>query len=154
MNTQIENPFQGKNINLNTILGVASFLVLFAGIVANYASVKFQQDQTTDWQRRHEELHDQLKAERIARNAAIDVRIDATNGHEYRIAQNEKGLEGTEARLNRMAESYGNQFGEIRTQMNQIAIQLALANDSLKRLEQIDRRNSREFVQPQALQGK
>lgn len=136
--------FKKENVNLNTVLGIISFLVVFSSIIVTFASVKFQQNQTNEWQDKHETLHKQMAVDRASTIATYTTRLDAMQEdlsqfaqYEYRIAQNEKAIESNDTRLNRMSESYGNQFAELRVQMNQLAIQLALANDALKRIERI-----------------
>lgn len=54
---------------------------------------------------------------------------------EYRLAQNEKAIEGVDTRLNRFAESYSNQFSDFRTQLSSISTQIALTNQTLQRIE-------------------
>lgn len=134
--------FKKENVNLNTLLGVVSFLVVFTSIVVSFTLVQFKVGQMTSWQLEHEQAHEKLAADRIARNTATGVRIDELNKDinklqqaEYRLAQAEKAVETINDRISRVTESYGNQFTEIRGQLNQIAIQLALSNDALKRIE-------------------
>jgi chromosome segregation ATPase len=60
------------------------------------------------------------------------IKVDQT---EYRMAQLEKGLESLDIRLNRVTESYSNQFADVRTQLSSISTQIALSNQTLQRIE-------------------
>lgn len=130
--------------NINTVIALIGFLSMFAGFVATWTIVQYKQTQTSDWQTSHELLHKQLDQDRAASRAAFSLRLDSLQAAitkqdqlEYRLAQLEKAHDSTDERINRMVESYGNQFSEIRNQLGTITLQLALANDALKRVENI-----------------
>lgn len=54
---------------------------------------------------------------------------------DYRLAQSEKAIENVDVRLNRVSESYSNQFSDFRTQLSSISTQIALTNQTLQRIE-------------------
>lgn len=54
---------------------------------------------------------------------------------DYRLAQSEKAIENVDVRLNRVSESYSNQFSDFRTQLSAISTQIALTNQTLQRIE-------------------
>lgn len=141
-----ENPFQAKNVNLNTIVAIVSFLGVFASFVATWTIIQTKQTEISNWQFDHLKLHEQLSIDRAARTAAVNVRLDTMQDSlneleqmKYRITLNEKAIDTTDTRIDRVVESYANQFNEIRSQLAVLNTQLALANDSLKRLEKVDR---------------
>jgi len=142
--------FKKDQVNLNTIVAIVGFLSMFATVIATWSSVQYKQTATEDWQRAHEDLHAGIKAESAAMRTAFSVRIDGivsdvnriaskVENLEYRLTSNEKGVENSDTRVTRITESYGNQFTEIRGQLAALNTQVALANDSLKRLENLDR---------------
>ena len=150
--------FKKEQINLNTVVAIVGFLSMFATVIATWSSVQYKQTATEDWQKSHEELHATIKADSAAMRAAFTIRLDGitmdvnklvskVENLEYRVTNNEKGVENGDTRVSRITESYGNQFTEIRGQLALLNTQVALANDSLKRLENLD-------VLPREYQGK
>jgi len=142
--------FKKDQVNLNTIVAVVGFLSMFATVIATWSSVQYKQTATENWQANHEELHATLKAESSASRSAYNVRLDGIadtinkiasklESIDYRLTNAEKGIDNSDVRTSRVVESYGNQFTEIRGQLAVLNTQVALANDSLKRLENIDR---------------
>lgn len=78
----------------------------------------------------------------VSQVAALATRVDAIEKNdfkivqiEYRIGQNDKVMEGMDLRLNRITESYSNQFADLRTQLSAISTQIALTNQTLNRIE-------------------
>lgn len=142
--------FKKEQINLNTIVAIVGFLSMFATVIATWSSVQYRQAATDTWQKEHVELHASLKAESAAARAMYNTRLDNMASElnkvatrieqmDYRLTNNEKGVENGDVRTSRVVESYGNQFTEIRGQLAVLNTQVALANDSLKRLETLDR---------------
>lgn len=151
--------FQAKSINLNTIIAAVTLLVMFTGYITIWNKIQFKQEEADRWQQDHMQLHEKMTADYAARRATTDA-INAQQqeilnklvaGQEqltYRVTLNEKGVEGNIERMGRAADFNGNQFTELRAQMNSISVQLALANDSLKRLENLD--SGRSKLMPQS----
>lgn len=151
MNTSVENPFQAKNINLNTFIAIITLLGIFAGFVVTWTNIQNKQIANSEWQRLHDERHDKLATEGAARQASYNTRFDAIMDHlgkidqdnqqlNYRVALNEKGIENADTRTSRISESYTSQITELRSVLSQLTTQIALANDSLARLETQDQR--------------
>lgn len=114
-----------KEINLNTVVSVVGFLTVFAGIVFSYAIMQASQKEAIEKIANHE-----------VRLGALEELAAGKAQFEYRMGQNEKSIELTGDRISRMAESYANQFTDIRAQLNVIVTQQALQTQSLQRLEQ------------------
>lgn len=81
-------------------------------------------------------------AEMVGQVSALASRVDAIEKNdfkivqiEYRIGQSDKVIEGMDLRLNRITESYSNQFADLRTQLSAISTQIALTNQTLNRIE-------------------
>lgn len=136
--------FRKENVNLNTVVAIVGFLSVFASIIVTWSNVQFKLSQAEEWQTRHEELHKEQDAERTAKWAAFITRLDNVQSsiykmdqYDYKIAQLEKGQDGIDVRISRLSETYNNQFVEFRTQLQAISIQLAIANDVLKRMETV-----------------
>lgn len=136
--------FRKENVNLNTVVAIVGFLGMFASIIVTWSNVQFKLEQAQDWQTRHEEVHKAQQEENAARWAAFVTRLDSVqtavykmDQYDYKIAQLEKGQDGIDLRISRISESYNNQFVEFRTQLQAISIQLAIANDVLKRMEAV-----------------
>lgn len=148
MTGAMDNPFQAKNINLNTIVALAGFLGVFSTLIVAWSNVQYKQAASESWQLEHLAKHEKLAADGAAYRAAFQTQLNAMQAQlneleqvKYRLALNEKGIENQDARTNRITESYGNQFTEIHNQLSTMNIQIALSNDILKRLEgQEDRR--------------
>lgn len=146
MNTSIDNPFQSKNINLNTVIALATLLGIFTGFVVTWTNIQNKQIANSEWQHAHDERHDKLAQEGAARQAAYNTKFDAIMERlakeeqdnqqlNYRVALNEKGIENADTRTSRVTESYTNQFTDMRSQLSNLTTQIALANDILQRLE-------------------
>lgn len=140
-------------ININTILGVVSFLVMFSSIIWFASTLKHAIAEQDQWRLEHESEHLRLAEDRRSRVAQTDERIrsmsaivdtrltsmddklgDLTN-MSYRTAQNEKSIEELNERLGRMSESTGDRFTTISNGLSSLSTQLALANQVLQRLE-------------------
>lgn len=129
-------------INLNTIVIVVGFLITYTGIVAAWTTTQNNVVALRSWQDEHEDYHGNARADYTARFVAIDVRITDMikkqaeyDNLSYRFALLEKSHEAMDLRINRIVESYSNQFTEMRTQLSGIATQVALVNQSLQRIE-------------------
>lgn len=88
-----------------------------------------------EWRVAHESGHRDLQVSIRTREAVVDQQIAGVRSAlskldqlEYRITTNEKGIEVMDTRINRIAESYGNQFADMRTQLSSISTQIALTN--------------------------
>lgn len=151
MNTLLKK----ENVNLNTMVAIVGFLGMFAGFVGTWTSIQYKQSETQHWQEDHRLQHEKLAADGLVRYTGLITRLDlmqdAINEMEqlkYRITLTEKGIENAETRTNRIVESSANQFTAINAQLAVLNTQIALANDSLKRLEAYDPRGPREIDRP------
>lgn len=131
-----------RSLNLNSYGILIGFLITFAGLVANYTGIQYAQTATAEWQEAHEAMHRDIQASSSARQVLLDAEIAALKLNqskaeqlEWRHAQLEKALENTDTRLNRISESYSNQFADFRTQMSSLSTQIALAIQTLQRIE-------------------
>lgn len=138
--------FKKENINLNTVVAVAGFLGMFAAFIATWTTMQNKQEETQKWQEAHMDAHAKWQTEAMTRYAGIVTRMDGMqltlnkqDQIDYRLAQTEKFQDVLDTRIGRVSESYTNQLTEVRSQLSSMATQLALANDSLKRLESLDR---------------
>lgn len=129
-------------INLNTLVIIVGFLITYTGIIASWTTSQNNIVILRDWQEQHEEYHSGARADYMAKFATIDIRfseiLKTQAGYEnltYRFALLEKSHEAMDARISRIVESYGNQFTEMRAQLNSISTQIALTNQSLQRIE-------------------
>lgn len=139
------NIFKKENINLNTIVALVGFLSMFAAFITTWTSLQYKQSEIQKWEEDHIAEHNKWQELSTARNVAVNTRLDSMqlilnkqDQIDYRLAQAEKGQINTDERIGRVSESYGIQFTEIRTQLAIVTTQLALANETLKRLEAID----------------
>lgn len=131
-----------RTINLNTVISAVGFLATFVMLGAAWGSTQATLADVDQWRQTHDTLHRDLQADLSARTAAIDEQIGALRSNlvkidqlEYRMATSEKGAEAIDARVTRIAESYSNQFADIRTQLSTISTQIALTNQTLQRIE-------------------
>lgn len=142
--------FRKDQININTIVAVVGFLSMFATIIATWSSIQYRQTAVDKWEQDHEELHASIKIDSAASRAALNVRLDGivadvaklagkVDNMDYRLTTTEKAVDNGDTRISRITESYGSQFTEIRGQLASLSTQVALAIDSLKRLENLDR---------------
>lgn len=138
--------FRKENINLNTVVAVVGFLGMFAAFIATWTTMQYKQEETQKWQLDHVADHAKWQTEAMTRYAGMVTRMDEMqltinkqDQIDYRLAQAEKFQEVLDTRIGRISENYTNQLTEVRSQLNTMAVQLALANDSLKRLETLDR---------------
>lgn len=134
-----------EGFNLNTIVALVGFLSMFATIISIWTGIQFRQVKTEEWQNEHLELHAQIKADSAAARSSVDTQLRALQAQitmmdqiNYRVTSNEKSIEGMDTRISRISESYSNQFGDVRTQLANIATQQALANQALLRIERQD----------------
>lgn len=124
-----------KEINLNTIVVIVGFMGSFAGFVTLWNGMQYKQDDFQRWIEAHDKLHDAISKQLVG-FADVDARRDKEliDIH-FRLGQMEKAEDNINSRLDRITESYGNQFTDIRAALNSITTQLALTNQSLQRLE-------------------
>lgn len=141
-----------RTVNINTILGVATFVVGLIGVIVSmtivYSKIQAQTDSWVDFQKRQESYNSNLDADRRAGRATYDLKLDAIaqaltktssiiEGQTYQIAQLQKKDEETDARLGRMSESYGDKFTEIQSTLANINTQIALVSQAVTELKQI-----------------
>lgn len=117
--------------NVNT---VAVLMAMVTGFVAwGYTLAEMRNGREQDSQ-----AIARLASDSLAVSARIDL-IDRTlakmDQTEYRLTLLEKGEDSIDQRINRIAESYSNQFADFRTQLSAISTQLALTNQTLQRLD-------------------
>lgn len=117
--------------NINTVAVLVGFISGFIAWGYTLSEIKNGRDQNA---RDIQSL--------VAQYAAMDVRVQTiersitkSDQLDYRLAQNEKALDNADTRMNRLAESYSNQFADIRTQLSAISTQIALTNQTLNRIE-------------------
>jgi hypothetical protein len=124
-----------REVNTNTIVAIVGFLGTFAGLITMWNTMNFRQEEAAKWITQHEEAHMALEASIEAVKRSIEDYPQVV----YRLAQLEKAQEVADERVNRITESYTNQFADIRTQLSSISTQIALTNASLSRLEGISK---------------
>lgn len=145
--------FVKEAVNLNTVVAIIGFLSVFAGLVVTWSNVQFKQTALDNWEKDHTDLHARLDSDRAATRAAIYTRLNTVDQDnqkqatdleqlKYQLAQIGKEQDALTARQDRMSESYGNQFTEMRAVLSNLSTQLALANSSLARLEKADTKTS------------
>lgn len=142
LNDASERFFRKEHVNLNTIVAIVGFLGMFAGFVATWSSIQYKQEASDRWQEDHMSLHSRREANEAAQFSSIYTRLDEHQKQfnqleefKFRVAQLEKGSDGIDNRINRVTESYSNQFTEVRTLLATLTTQIALANDALSRME-------------------
>lgn len=123
-----------KKVNTNTILGIFSFLALFATLVTMYNALDFRTKELTDWIALHETRHARDDAEFTALKESLADRPQAL----YRLSQVEGNLQNNVIRMDRMSEIYNTRFAEMTGQLSSILTQQALINATLNRLEERD----------------
>jgi chromosome segregation ATPase len=122
-------------INLNTIIALVGFLSTFAFLITTWNDAKNNLEDTNRWIEQHNSLHDAI-AKELAQLHNIDTTREAqVLDLTFRISQLEKEVELLDARMSRVVESSTNQFTEVRGSLSTLTTQLALANQSLQRLE-------------------
>jgi len=138
-----------RDFNLNTVVALVGFLSLFATIISVWTGIQFRQTKMEEWQQSHMEFHAQLKADSSSLRASYDAQLNnmrtqlsELDNITYRITSNEKSIEAMDTRISRISESYTNQLGDVRSQLANISTQLALANQSLLRVEKSDLKNT------------
>lgn len=131
-----------RTINLNTVISSAGFLATFVMIGIAWGTAQSSIREMDEWRVAHESGHRDLQVNIRTREAVVDQQIAGVRAAlskldqlEYRITTNEKGIEAMDTRINRIAESYGNQFADMRTQLSSISTQIALTNQTLQRME-------------------
>ena len=130
-NNEGETIFSREHINLNTVVAVVGFLGMFATFIAAWTTIQYKQDETQKWEERSVSQYNSL----VARMDILQGAINKQEQTDYRVAQTEKAQDIIDQRIARMNESYTSQFTEIRAQLSVVTTQIAIANDSLKRLE-------------------
>lgn len=135
--------FSAKNLNLNTIIIVGSLL---AGFIVTWTNMQLRQQEFIKWQDDHIAHGEKVLGEINNHFTSQDVRIDQfkdqlsqietrADNTVYRMTTAEKALENNDARTSRIADGFTNQFTEMRAQLGVLNTQMALALDSLKRVE-------------------
>lgn len=131
-----------RTINLNTVISLAGFLATFIMIGIAWGTAQSSIREMDEWRQGHESAHRDLLANLRTREAVVDQQIAGLRSTlakidqlDYRITSNEKANEAMDSRINRIAESYGNQFADMRTQLSSISTQIALTNQTLQRME-------------------
>ena len=117
--------------NINTVAVLVGFVAGFIAWGYTLAELRNGREQ------------DAANIERLTKeNAAFDQRLALVDRElakgdqtEYRMAQLEKSQDNVDTRLNRISESYTNQFADFRTQLSAISTQLALTNQTLQRID-------------------
>jgi hypothetical protein len=123
-------------MNLNTIALVLGFAGMFAGLVYAWATMQQQQSSFLEFivtqkadNTRFYERFDQIN----------DVMADADTERKqtlYRLAQLEESDDQFVTRTDRITENNATALAELRTKLNAIETQVALANQALQRIEQ------------------
>jgi hypothetical protein len=117
--------------NINTVAVIVGFIAMFVAWGYTLAEIKSGRDQNA---RDIQTLVGQFAG--MEARVQLVERAEVKNDQmDYRIAQNEKAIDNADTRMNRLAESYSNQFADIRTQLSSISTQIALTNQSLQRIE-------------------
>jgi chromosome segregation ATPase len=131
-----------RTVNINTLISIAGFLGTIVMIGVAWGTTQSTIRDLEQWRQGHETAHRDLQATIATRSAVIDQQLNALRGElakidrlEYRVTSNEKGLETLDGRINRITESYGNQFADMRSQLSSISTQIALTNQTLQRME-------------------
>ncbi|MDK1490500.1 hypothetical protein QN219_10560 [Sinorhizobium sp. 7-81] len=131
-----------RTVNINTVISVAGFLATFVMIGVAWGTSVSAIRELEEWKLGHEAVHRDLAANIRTQDAVIEQQISALRTDlakldqlTYRITTNEKGIEAMDTRVNRIAESYSNQFADMRTQLSSISTQIALTNQTLQRME-------------------
>lgn len=118
-------------VNLNTIAIIVGFLATFAGLVSVWNGMQYQQADFQKWIVAHDALHvvisKDIKDLQENRKDLLEL--------SFQVAQQQKAEDLMDARVSRVTESYGNQFTDIRTQLNANSTTLALMAQSLQRIE-------------------
>lgn len=133
-------------LNLNSFISIAGLLSILIAVISTWNTIGSKQDRTNDWIAGHEKLHLNFAADIKARDATTDERMrniatslatleTTMNSLEIKMAQIDKVADNFDGRLNRVTESYSNQFADMRTQLNAIATSQALTNQTLSRIE-------------------
>lgn len=117
--------------NINTVAVMVGFIGMFVAWGYTVAEIRGANERATrNIERLTAESKDmELRVQVIERYQA---KAEQT---EYRITVLEKGLENIDTRINRITESYSNQFSDFRTQLSAISTQIALSNQTLQRIE-------------------
>jgi len=119
--------------NINTVAVLIGFIGGFVAWGYTMSEIKNGRDQNA---RDIQSLVTQFAA--MEARVQLIERAEAKNDQlDYRLAQNEKSVDNVDTRLNRVTESYSNQFADIRTQLSSISTQIALTNQTLQRIEAI-----------------
>jgi hypothetical protein len=158
-----------RTVNINTIIAITSFVIMLVGGIVAFTmfqsaqqaqteqlriALKNQADAWVAFQTRQEKYNDNLDADRIASRARNDTRLDAMNAtmnklagisdqQAYQVAQLQKKDDEVDARLGRMADSYGSQFAEIRAGIAGITTQMAVMNQTVGEIRHMSPPNSR-----------
>ncbi len=131
-----------RTINLNTVISAAGFLATFVMIGIAWGTAQSSIRELEEWRLGHEAAHRDLIANMRTSDAVFDQQLSGVRSNlakldqlEYRMATIEKAVEALDSRINRVTESYGNQFSDFRTQLSSISTQIALTNQTLQRME-------------------
>ncbi|MEJ6846769.1 hypothetical protein [Sinorhizobium fredii] len=131
-----------RTVNINTIISIAGFLATFVLLGVAWGTTQATIRDLEQWREGHESAHRDLQGTIRTSNAVFDEQINVLRGQlgkldqlEYRMALIEKGHDAIDTRINRITESYSNQFADFRTQLSSISTQIALTNQTLQRME-------------------
>jgi len=131
-----------KTINLNTVISAVGFLSTFVMVGIAWGTATSSIHDLEQWRDGHESAHRDLQTDIATRGAVMDQQIGGLRSNlakldqiDYRLTTVEKAAETIDGRINRITESYGNQFADMRTQLSSISTQIALTNQTLQRIE-------------------
>jgi hypothetical protein len=122
-------------INTNTLVALVGFLTTFAILITMWNDARNDQANTNSWIEQHTQLHDAIAKDLAGLHQVDQSRDTQVLDLAFRIGNLEKGVEGLDLRVSRVTETYGNYFTEMRSAIGNFGTQLALANQSLQRLE-------------------
>jgi len=112
--------FTKEHINLNTIVAIVGFLSMFATFIAAWTTIQYKQEEIQKWEAQSTLQYSGI----VARMDTLQFALGKQEQIDYRLSQAEK-----------VQDTYAGQFTEIRAQLGVLTTQIAIANDSLKRLE-------------------
>lgn len=124
-------------INLNTIITLISFGTIFSAVIYSYANIQYRQDTLFEHVGEQRELNATFEERFSAVTELMNKLAQGQRDQEFQITTMQRTDSAIEERLNRVTESYSNQFSDLRTQLSSINTQIALANQALQRLEAV-----------------
>lgn len=141
-----------RTININTLISIAGFLCVILGGAGTigfiYSNMQSQNKSWTDFQTHQESYNAKLDADRQSERGIYDTKLDTlfqalqklttvSDRQSDQVASLQKKDDENDARLSRMAESYGNKFTEMQATLSTITTQLALQNQSITEIKQV-----------------